>query len=166
MAPGSSASYLVADWLSWTASITKREEFYSDCNRHPGYQFSLLLPKLLSTHSQNTKIPHHGIPHSKRLTSHQIKSVLLLWGYHVLQLPPKWTSEYQARAPAPTLNSQYLWSDSVYLPGYLVSASRLCVTRACPPAGTPSATPCWLSWIPTPCLPGPPPPVAVIILSK
>lgn len=55
---------------------------------------------------------------------------------------------------------------SVYLPGYLVPASRLCVTRAYPQAGTPSVTSCWLPWIPTPCLSGLPPPVAVIILSK
>lgn len=132
MAHGWSASYLVADWLYWTASIMEREKFYSYCNRHSEYQFSFLLPKLLSIPLQNAlliiMVFHTALPLIKGLTSHQIKSVLIPWDSHVLQLPPKWASEYQA--PAPALDSHYLWPDSVYLPGYLAPASRLCVTRA------------------------------------
>lgn len=153
--PGWSASYLVADWLSWTAPIMEREKLYSFCNRQSGYRFSLLLPKLLSMNLQNAlfviMLFHIALLLIKGLSSRQIKSGLIHLDYHVLLLPPNWASEYQAPALAPTLNSHYLWSDlSVYLPGYLLPASRLCVTKACPHAGTPSVTPYWFSWIPTP----------------
>lgn len=88
-----------------TATDTLDINFLHCCQNY--YPHIYRIPKFI------IMVFHTALPLIKGLTSHQIKSVLVHWDYHVLQLPPKWASEYQAAAPAPTLDSHYLWSDSL-----------------------------------------------------
>lgn len=168
--PEWSASYLVTGWLHWTASIMREKVFCSYWNIHSGYR--LAFPTFNASVKTTNRGHHHGILYSiasdQEAHFTQKNLVMLIHRYyHVLLLSIRWASECQAPAPTPSLGSHCLWSYlSVYLPGYLSPASRLCVTMARPSAAIPSVIFCWSSWTPTLCLSGLPPHNVIIILSK
>lgn len=62
-----------------------------------------------------------ALPLIKGLTSHQMKSVLIPWDYHVLQLPPKWASEYQAQ-PQPQPQIPTICDQTLCLSAWISSA--------------------------------------------
>lgn len=163
-------------WLYQNAFIMEETKLYPFYNRHSGYRFAFLtwnISAKTTIHEFAECSIHHydnlySIASDQEAHFTQKNLVMLIHRYyHVLLLSIRWASECQAPAPTPSLGSHCLWSYlSVYLPGYLSPASRLCVTMAHPSAAIPSVIFCWSSWTPTLCLSGLPPHNVIIILSK